>query len=169
MGRYSRVSSSSSLPTYFSCFFAISLIQFSSFTTWTAFSPTLKIIPTLNLTSQSYFTIVKFDDDKHTKLNGKFSLLEVTFSSSYSITMNCFLDTYLFLILMSESTDEPKIIVGGCLVMCLFPSIIVSCPLISNISFFLKSVSKTVCSLGKNFISKKSLLMKFTGLTPFAV
>lgn len=49
--------------------------------------------------------------------------------------MNCFLETYLFLIFMSESSDEPNIIVGGCFILFLKPSINVSYPLISKFSF----------------------------------
>ena len=120
-------------------------MQLAILTTCTAFYPTLKIIPTLNFTSLLYFTIVKLDDDKHTKLNGKCDLFENRFESSSSITINCFLETYLFLILMSDSTDDPKIIVGGCFIPFLLPSINVSYPLSSNSSFFIKSVSKTLC------------------------
>lgn len=139
VGRCSKVSSSS-LAISLSSNFCAYLMQLATFTTWTAFSPALKIIPVLNLTSRLYFNIVKFDDDKHTKLNGRIASFVTSFSSSSSITMNCLRDTYLFFILMSESTEDPKIIVGACLMLAFFPSIIVSSPLSSNTSPFLRSV-----------------------------
>ncbi len=76
--------------------------------------------------------MVKFDEDRQTKLKGNIEDLafKLRIFSSYSIIINCFRDTYLFFILISESTEEPKMTVGECLALTRMPSIKVSSPLI---------------------------------------
>lgn len=80
------------------------------------FYPNLNIKPIFNFCYLLYVIIVKFEEDKHTRLKGSLAYNDKIFSSYY-IIMNCFLDTYLFFIFISESTDEPNMIVGLCFVL----------------------------------------------------